>query len=154
MSERSWSLAETPSLAEALALPRTLEASVEPRFIDGMGHMNVAWYVHLFDLATWAFFERLGLDSAYRARAHTGMFAVEEHVRYLAELREGDPLEVHTRLLAEGPKSLRLLHVMTDPARARLAATAEVVGVHVDLTTRRSAAIPPDITERLRAALG
>ena len=42
----------TPSLEEALAMARTLEAVVEPRFIDSMGHMNVAWYVHLFDRGT------------------------------------------------------------------------------------------------------
>ena len=36
-------------------MPRVLEASAAPRFIDAMGHMNVAWYLHLFDRATWNF---------------------------------------------------------------------------------------------------
>jgi hypothetical protein len=81
------------------------------------------------------------------------MFAVEEHIRYLGELREGDPLEVRSRLLEVAPKSLRILHVMTDPVRARVSATAEVVGVHIDLGTRRSTPLPPDVAARAGAAL-
>jgi acyl-CoA thioesterase FadM/ketosteroid isomerase-like protein len=142
-----------PSLDEALALDLTLQASVEPRFIDAMGHMNVSWYVHLFDRATWALFQRLGIDDDYRRRANTGMFAVEEHVRYLGELREGDPLEVRSRLLAVSARSLRLEHVMVDPVRRRVSATAEVTGVHIDLATRRSAPFPEALLAAMRARL-
>jgi acyl-CoA thioester hydrolase len=136
-----------------LALPLTLRAVVEPGFIDAMGHMNVSWYVHLFDRATWSLFAGLGIDEAYRRRANTGMFAVEEQVRYLSELREGDALEVHTRLLRASARSLRMLHVMTDPGRARVSATAEVVGVHIDLATRRTAPFPPELAARIRGAV-
>jgi len=142
-----------PTLDEALAFPRTLEATVEPRFIDAMGHMNVAWYVHLFDGGTWGFFEQMGIDPEYRRRAHAGMFAVEHHIRYLSELREGEPLAVHAQLAALGPRSLRLRLAMIDTSRHKLSAAAEVVGVHIDLGTRRSAPFPDEIAARLRAAL-
>jgi acyl-CoA thioester hydrolase len=142
-----------PSLEEALALPLTLEATVEPRFIDAMGHMNVAWYVHLFDRGTWGFFARVGIDPDYRQRTNAGMFAVEHHIRYLSELRESDALAVHAQLIALGAKSLRLRLAMVDPARRRLSAAAEVVSVHIDLGTRRSAPFPDDVAARLRAAL-
>ena len=145
---------EIPTIEEALALPLALEATVEARFIDDMGHMNVSWYVHLFDRATWALFRRVGIDDEYQRRAHAGMFAVEHHIRYLGELREGDPLEVHGRLLAASPRSVRLQLLMTDPARQRLAAAAEVVGVHIDMNTRRSTPFPAPLAERLRAEAG
>ena len=145
---------DIPSLEDALALPATLDASVEPRFIDAMGHMNVSWYVHLFDRATWVFFARLGIDDDYRRRANVGMFAVEEHVRYLGELREGDALTVHTRLQDSGPRWLRLAHAMIDPKRRRLSAVAEVVGLHIDLGTRRSSPFPEELAARLQAARG
>jgi acyl-CoA thioester hydrolase len=145
--------APVPSLEEARALTLTLEAAVEPRFIDAMGHMNVSWYVHLFDRATWELFKGLGIDDDYRRRTNTGMFAVEEHVRYLGELREGDRLEVRSRLVDGAAKSVRLLHVMIDPARARLSAVDDVVGVHIDLGTRRSAPFGGEVAERIRAAL-
>jgi acyl-CoA thioesterase FadM/ketosteroid isomerase-like protein len=141
------------SLDEALAMPLTLQAAVEPRFIDQMGHMNVSFYVHLFDRATWAFFASLGIDGDYLRRSGAGMFAVEEHVRYLGELREGDPLEVHTRMIGASRKWVRLLHAMTDPVRRRVSAVAEVVGVHIDLATRRSAPFPDDLAPRIAAAV-
>ena len=71
-------------VAEARALELTVEAAVEPRFLDAMGHMNVAWYVHFFDRGVWAFFAQLGLDEAYLQSKKRGMFAVEENLRYLA----------------------------------------------------------------------
>jgi acyl-CoA thioester hydrolase len=142
-----------PSLDEALALPRVLEAAVEPRFIDSMGHMNVSWYVHLFDRATWAFFATVGIDAAYRERANAGMFAVEQHIRYLSELREGEPLAVHARLIALSAKSLRLRLAMIDTSRRQLSAAAEVVGVHIDMGSRRASPFPDEIAARLRAAL-
>ena len=141
-----------PTLGEARALPRTLEASVEPMFIDAMGHMNVAWYVHLFDRATWILFGRLGIDEPYRERARAGMFAVEQHIRYIAELRENDPLHIHSRVLDVQRKSVNLLHVMVDPVRERIAAATEVIGVHVDLTTRRAIPFPEALMPGLRAA--
>ena len=146
-------LEQVPSLEETRALPRMVEARVEPRFIDAMGHMNVAWYVHLFDQATWAFFDVLGIDQEYRRRAQTGMFAVEQHVRYLGELREGDPLEIHSRLLELKPRALILAHVMTDPTRGRVAAVTEVVGVHVDLRTRKAAPFPQELFASMSARL-
>jgi acyl-CoA thioester hydrolase len=128
-----------------------LEAVVSPAFIDGNGHMNVASYVHLFDRATWAVFARVGIDDAYRARTHAGAFAVEQQVRHLAELREGDRVEVRSRVVLARPKSVRLRHAMIDLTHDRVAAIGEVAGVHVDLETRRARPFPPDVLARLEA---
>jgi acyl-CoA thioester hydrolase len=146
-------LQEPPTLAQARALEATLEASVEPRFIDLMGHMNVAWYVHLFDRATWALFEAVGIDETYRRQAGAGMFAVEQHVRYQHELREGEALRVTSGVLDVQPKSVHLLHVMVDLARERVAASTEVVGVHIDMTARKAAPLPPAAVEAMRRRL-
>jgi acyl-CoA thioester hydrolase len=109
--------------------------------------------VHLFDRATWAFFHSVGIDPDYRRRAGAGMFAVEHHIRYLSELREGEPLAVHGRLIALGARSLRLRLVMVDSNQRKLSAAAEVVGVHIDMSMRRPAPFPDEIVARLRAAL-
>lgn len=138
-------------LAQARALELTVEAVVEPRFLDAMGHMNVAWYVHLFDRGVWAFFSRVGLDEGYLGQKQRGMFAVEENLRYLSELREGAAVDVHTGLLEVRPKTLRLLQYMVDRDRQRVAAVCEVVAVHIDLTTRRSIELEPQVLARLEA---
>jgi acyl-CoA thioesterase FadM/ketosteroid isomerase-like protein len=139
-------------LAEAQGLELTVEARVESRFLDAMGHMNVAWYVHLFDRGVWMFFERHGLDEQYRRQANRGMFALEENVRYLSELREGQPLHVHTGVLEVRPKTLLLLQYMLDRDAEKVAAVREVVAAHIDLATRRSAPFPEAVRARLLAA--
>jgi YbgC/YbaW family acyl-CoA thioester hydrolase len=140
------------AVASARELSLTIQGLVEPRFLDAMGHMNVAWYVHFFDRAVWAFFAQLGLDEPYLQRKQRGMFAVEENLRYLAELREGAALDVHTGLLEVRPKTLRLLQYMVDREKQVVAAVCEVVAVHVDLQTRRSVEFEADLMARLEAS--
>jgi acyl-CoA thioesterase FadM/ketosteroid isomerase-like protein len=139
-------------LSEARALELTHQAEVEARFLDAMGHMNVSWYVHLFDRGIWTFFGRHGLDEQYLHGAQRGMFALEENLRYLSELRQGDALDVHTGVLEVRPKTLRLLQYMVDRQKQVVAATREVVAAHIDLQTRRSAAFEPSVLARLVAA--
>src|SRR6478672_6521254 len=124
-------------LSRARSLELTVEALVEPRFLDAMGHMNVAWYVHLFDRGIWTFFARHGLNESYLQGARRGMFALEENLRYLSELREAEPLQVYTGVLELRPKSLRLLQYMVDRQKEKVAAVREVVAAHIYLETRR-----------------
>ncbi len=70
--------------------------TVRPEWIDYNGHMNVAYYVLAFDLATDSFFDFLGLDEAYRETSGNSTFAVEAHITYQRELAEGDPLRFAT----------------------------------------------------------
>ena len=139
-------------LSAARLLELTVEAQVEERFLDGMGHMNVAWYVHLFDRGVWTFFGRHGLDEQSLRETKRGMFALEENLRYLSELREGDALEVYTGVLEVRPKTLRLLQYMLDKKQQKVAAVREVVAAHIDLATRRSAPFSGEVTAKLRAA--
>jgi acyl-CoA thioesterase FadM/ketosteroid isomerase-like protein len=139
-------------VAEAQALELTVEATVEPRFLDAMGHMNVAWYVYLFDRGVWEFFERHGLDERYLRGAARGMFALEENLRYLSELREAEPLTVHTGVLELKPKTVRLLQYMVDTKRQKIAAVREVVAAHIDLATRRSTTFTESVMAQLQAA--
>src|SRR4051812_37257796 len=138
-------------LSQARALELTVEAQVEPRFLDAMGHMNVAWYVHLFDRGIWTFFGRHGLDEQFLHGAQRGMFALEENLRYLSELREAEPLEVYTGVLEVKPKTLRLLQYMVDRQQQKVAAVREVVAAHIDLATRRTAAFSSEVLAELQA---
>jgi acyl-CoA thioester hydrolase len=138
-------------LSQARSLERTVSATVERGFLDAMGHMNVTWYVHLFDRGIWEYLERHGLDAQYLKREGRGMFALEENLRYLSELREGQPLSVHTGVLEVRPKTLRLLEYMVDERAEKVAAVREVVAVHIDLSTRRSAPFALDVAAALAA---
>ena len=117
-------------------------------YIDYNGHMNVAFYVLIFDHATDALLEHIGHDAAYREATNGSVFVVESHVTYQSEVHEGDEVSVTTQVLDGDAKRLRLFHRMWSPA-GDLAATNEVMILHVDLATRRTAPWPDDQRKRI-----
>lgn len=140
-----------PSAEQLSLLPLTLEAEVLPQFIDDMGHMNVSWYVHLFDRATWALLTSLGFSRDYIEQTHSGAFAAEQHIKYLSELRLGDRLEVRSRLLSVSARRIHFMHFMSHVPSGKLAARLESIGVHVDLKARKATRFPPEFAEKMAA---
>ena len=128
------------------------EARVRPEWIDANGHMNLAYYVVVFDHATDGVFDALGIGDAYRQASGHACFVVETHTVYSRETVEGDPLRVASRLLGADGKRLHLFHEMRHAASGELAATHELMCLHVDLATRRTAPWPEPLRARLTAA--
>jgi acyl-CoA thioester hydrolase len=122
---------------------------VRPEWIDGNGHMNMGYYVVVFDLATDAWFRYLGLDEGHRSTRQVTTFCLEAHVTYHREVRQGDPLRFSTRLLAWDAKRIHYFHEMYHADAGYLAATNELMSLHVSLATRRGAPMAPEILERL-----
>lgn len=134
-----------PTYAEVVQLPAVAEGVVAPEHIDANGHMNVRHYLDFDVLATFNLVEEVGVDDEYRARRRMGLFTAEHHLRYHAELQEGDRLTVHARVLERSDKALHLMVLLLDRERELLANTLEVLAVHVDLDTRRATPMPADI---------
>jgi acyl-CoA thioester hydrolase len=126
--------------------------TVRPEWIDYNGHMNVAYYVLVFDHATDALFDALGLGAAYRDATDLTLFALESHILYEHEVRLGDLLRVESRVLGVDGKRLHFGHEMFHAGEGWRAATIELMAVHVDLKTRRTSPFPPDRRQAIDAA--
>jgi acyl-CoA thioester hydrolase len=124
-------------------------AVVRPEWIDHNRHMNMGFYLVVFDLATDAWFQYLGLDESHRMARAVTTFALEAHVTYHREVRAGDPLRFTTQLLAWDAKRLHYFHAMYHAADGFLAATNELVSLHVSEATRRAAPMAPEILDWL-----
>jgi acyl-CoA thioester hydrolase len=131
----------------------TCRLSVSPEWIDYNGHMNVGYYSVAFDKATDVLLDNIDLGAAYRHRADASMFIVEAHLTYEREVSEGDPLRFETRVLDADGKRLHIFHAMYHETDGYLAATNELMGLHVDLQKRRSAPFPDTAQERIAALL-
>ena len=123
---------------------------VRPEWIDHNGHMNMGYYVVVFDLATDEFMRWIGLDAEHRDARRVTTFCLEAHVTYHREVREGDPLRFTTLLLGHDAKRLHYFHQMYHAAEGYLAATNELMTLHVSEETRRGALMAPEILDRLR----
>lgn len=122
---------------------------VRPEWVDYNNHMNVAFYVLIFDHATDAALDHLDIGTAYREATARSVFVVEAHVTYEQELMEGEAVSVATRLTGFDGKRIVLFHEMRRERDGVLAATNEVLCLHVDLNARRSAALPAAAVDRL-----
>ena len=101
-------------------------------WIDYNEHMNLAYYVIVFDRATDVFFDYLGLDAAHREATNYTPYALECHVNYERELRLGDRIHTTTQLLDFDEKRLHFFHAMYHSEAGYLAATTEMLFINVD----------------------
>lgn len=124
---------------------------VRAGWIDHNEHMNMGYYLVVFDFATDAWFEYLGLGPDYRRASNTSTFSLEGHITYRRELRRGDPLRFTTQLIDFDAKRLHYFHRMYHADQGFLAATNELMTVHVSGETRRSAPMAPPVLEKLAA---
>ena len=130
---------------------RPFTITVQPDWIDYNGHMNVAFYVLAFDKATDGLLDHLGLGEAYRRASNRSIYVLEAHVTYDREVKLGDPLAIDTQLIDADAKRLHFFHRMTHAAEGYLAATNELLALHVDLAGPRSAAMPEAALATLEA---
>ena len=135
------------------SLPITHEATIPDSYLDMMGHMNVMWYTHLFAQATVGLFQLMGMDRDYFYQHQAGSFALAQFFSYRSEVRVGDRVLLRSRLLARSDKKFHSIHFMTKEPGGVLAATAEFLGAHVDMATRRTSAFRPEVAAKIDAVI-
>jgi acyl-CoA thioester hydrolase len=129
---------------------RAALCTVLPGWVDHYRHMNLAYYLVAFDLATDALWPALGLGPGFRERG-LGTFAAESWQSYDREVTEGAPLAFESEVLAFDAKRLLCRHVMFHAEDGWQAAENEVLYLCVDLDARRVAAWPEDVLARFAA---
>ncbi|UWQ85735.1 carnitine 3-dehydrogenase [Leisingera caerulea] len=137
----------TLPVPDAMELPVTVSRPVPQSWTDYNGHMNEAHYTEASAQATDRFMEMIGCDAAYIA-AGGSYFTVENHVRFLDELHEGDALTVTTQVLTGEGKKMHLFHRLFGP-EGKLAATVETLLLHMDLNARGTSLPSPQVADKL-----
>lgn len=138
--------AEFPALIDALDYSGV---RVRPEFIDPNGHLNVGYYGVLFDLALDLVWDRLGIGYAQIKQTGKSSFALESHLTYQREVKQGDPLRFSFQLLDHDAKRIHYFLAMRHPKDDAIAATLEQLSVCVDMATRRSAPWPDEAQRRM-----
>ncbi len=127
--------------------------SIRAEWIDYNGHMNVAYYVLVFDRGGDALLDYLGIDAAYRERAGCSTYVLESHITYERELKQGDAYRVSAQLLGFDAKRVHYFQCLYRDADGALAATTEILFMHMDMAAGRSAPMPASVRERLASVM-
>ena len=137
------------SVEQVEALPLFHRATIPADYLDPMGHMNIRWYIALFDQAAWKFFGSIGMSRPYFEQEQGGLFALKQFISYLAEVHVGETVAIRTRVLGRSVKRLHFMHFMVNESRQNLAATLETLTSHADLAIRRTSPFPARFAESL-----
>lgn len=129
------------------------EDKVQPDWIDSNGHMNLAYYVVVFDRATDQLYDVLGIGNAYREATGNSCFTLETHTLYEREVTVGERLRVNTTLLSVDAKRLHYFHEMFHAEEGHRVAAQELLALHIDMRVRRAAPFPAAEMSKIEAAM-
>jgi acyl-CoA thioester hydrolase len=140
-------------LKKITALEPVYRITIPPSYEDENGHMNIRWYLAVFDDAGYPFVSSLGLTPEFHQRHDTGGFDLEHHIHYLNEVLIGDVVAVYVRLIGRSAKRIHYMMFLVNETRGALASIFECVNSFADLTIRRTAPYPAEISANIDAIL-
>ena len=121
---------------------------VTQEMCDLNGHMNVVFYVHIFENGSLNFYHDMGFSSEYFSKGFSN-FTLEMNVKYIKEMKEGEIALPRFRVFDVKPKLIHcggaILNELGD-----VCATQENVLVHVDMGTRKSREMNEKMVSRIR----
>jgi acyl-CoA thioester hydrolase len=123
--------------------------TVNADWIDYNGHMNLAYYLLIFDHATDALLDYIGIDSAFREASDSSTFAAELHITYEKEANLNDEVIIKTQLLDFDEKRVHYFHYMYHKTEGYLVATNELILLYMDMKERKVSAMPEAIQKKL-----
>ena len=139
------------TVEQARHLPRYHHETIPEDYLDAMGHMNVRYYMAVFDNGGWKMLEAVGMDEAYYRENRAGGFGLRHFISYINEVHVGERVAVHSRLLGCSDTRIHFLHFMVNETRHTIAATLEGVGAHADLLARKITPYPPAVLQKIKA---
>ena len=106
-------------------------------YTDYNNHLNVAYYVRIFDIAADVMLDnfKMGGESAKKDKKTT--FVAEMHTIYNQEVRLGEEVETHVTYIDHDKKRIHYRLSMFHKEKKYLAATNEVLSLYVDLNKRK-----------------
>ena len=111
---------------------------------DYNNHLNVAYYVRVFDIAADVMLDNfiMGGQSAKKDKKTT--FVVEMHTIYNQEVKLREEVETHLTYVNHDKKRIHYRLSMFHKEKKYLAATNEVLSLYVDLGQRKVVEFDPD----------
>lgn len=130
--------------------PFTVRIAVRGYELDPRGHVNQAVYLQYAEHVRWELLDAAGIRHDEMHDSGVGPVTLEQTIRYLAELRGGDSLDVTCEFRWGSGKTFDIAQEYVRTDGVRVAELTSVSGL-IDLTERRLVADP---AARMRALAG
>ena len=113
-------------------------------YTDYNGHLNVAFYVRIFDIAADIMLDNFNMGAGSVKKEQKTTFVAEMHTIYNQEVRLGEEVETQVTYINHDKKRIHYRLSMFHKEKKYLAATNEVLSLYVDLSKRKVTEFDPD----------
>ena len=106
-------------------------------WVDYNNHLNMAYYVLIFDQACEVLLEKfkIGAESAKREKRST--MVVETNTKYISEVKEGNEVDTMLTFFDHDKKRLHLKLEIIEKKTKKVSASIEWLSLYVNLETRK-----------------
>ena len=110
---------------------------IKKEWVDYNGHMNMAYYVLVFDQALEFALENFKMgESAAKSLNRTTM-VVETNTKYLNEVKQSENIDINLTFFDHDKKRLHVKMEMIAKNRNETSATMEWISLYIDLSKRK-----------------
>ena len=110
---------------------------VKKEWVDYNNHMNMAYYVLVFDQAWEVALEKFKMGGTAAKNLHRSTMVVETNTKYLNEVNEGEMGNVNLTYFDHDKKRLHLKMEMISQKTNKLSASMEWISLYIDLSKRK-----------------
>jgi len=111
---------------------------------DYNGHLNVAFYIRVFDIAADIMLDNFKMGGESAKKDNRTTFVAEMHTNYYQEVRLGEEVDTHIAYVDHDKKRIHYKLSMFHKEKKYLAASNEVLSLYVDLSKRKVVEFDPD----------
>jgi acyl-CoA thioester hydrolase len=111
--------------------------NIKKELTDYNNHMNVAYYVLVFDESWELMLQKFKMGENSAKTTQMSTMAVESHITYDNEVKEGDEVEIILTYFDHDKKRLNYKMEMIEKSTKKLSATIEFLSLYVDLSKRK-----------------
>jgi len=110
---------------------------IKKEWTDYNNHMNVAYYVLVFDEAWEVMLQKFKMGENSAKTAEMSTMVVETYITYKNEVKEGEEVNIFLNYFNHDKKRLHYRLEMFQKSSKKLSATIELLSLYVDLRERK-----------------
>lgn len=129
----------------------SLVAGIEPGWIDYNGHLNMAYYLVLFDRGYDVVADHLGMGAEYARTRRMTTYTGDARIAYLNEVHRDADLVTTYQILDHDEKRIHAFQELRHAGDGKVAATCETLTLHIDMGGPKVCPFPADVMERVAA---
>jgi acyl-CoA thioester hydrolase len=107
------------------------------KWVDYNNHLNMAYYVLIFDEAWEVMLEQIKMGSHSAETTNKSTMVVETNTQYISEVKENDEVDIMLTFFDHDKKRLHLKLEMIEKKTQKLSAKMEWISLYIDLNIRK-----------------